>query len=233
MSKLSYIARRIGACAGIFACLTYSTLTLSSLVKYYIKRKEAYERFSKMDYKTAIKDVKTPEDARLYTSFFIKPADDYKNYKSYDYFAPFEEIHKRKKDDCDGGAIAACALLYDDGYEPLFLAMYRKNKNIGHAIYVYKRDGKWGSIGINKSDWNEPKFDSVKELVASFGYDEYTLYDLDKIGHDWINGNENLKPYIIDNSKCIVEEGEIKNNRFLAWIRFFIITPLKEISPFY
>lgn len=75
----------------------------------------------------------------------------------------FKKIYNSGKDDCDGGAVAAAALLSDDGYIPTILCMY--GGGYGHAVFLYEKDGKYGSIGINYCDCNFAKFDTVDDLV--------------------------------------------------------------------
>lgn len=144
-----------------------------------------------MDHQQVMRVIDNPEKAENYLLGYLKPQDDYLTFKKDEYMASFAVIHKKRFDDCDGGAFAAAALLQDDGYPPLILGMYSFEKN-GHAIYVYKKNNKWGTLGIDRIDCHRAEYDSIEDIVMSYGYDFYFLLDLNELKIDWINTDKDI-----------------------------------------
>ncbi len=120
------------------------------------------------------------------------------------YWAPLKTIHKTKKDDCDGGAIAAAALLQDDGFPPYIL--WLKSKKDAHVVFLYKTDkGEYGSIGINHNDCQYPQ-PSIKDLIKKINkkfyndpkkrYTEMIILNMEEAGKSIIYDTTNLRPTI-------------------------------------
>ncbi|MDP2908796.1 MAG: hypothetical protein Q8N77_03235 [Nanoarchaeota archaeon] len=154
------------------------------------------EDTAKEDYKTVVKELKTPLEAMIYCTKVLSYEKDINVYGKKDYWASFKNIHKNKKDDCDGGAFAAAAILSDDGFPP-YIAVFRNNKE-AHAVFVYKTtEGKYGSIGINTSDCVSG-CGSIEELRDRLSKvkDKYThikVYDLSKQYPDYIDNDKDNK----------------------------------------
>lgn len=144
-----------------------------------------------------IKSISTPEQVENYLLNSLSYEYDIINYGQDDYVASFKVINERKKDDCDGGALAAAALLSDDGYKPLMLIMgrYYKEENSwsGHAIFIYEKNGLMGCLGISKTDCLSPRFKSLEEITMHFRFDEYKLVNLDDVAPDWKDCEYNLR----------------------------------------
>lgn len=152
------------------------------------KVKEVAEK----DYLTVIKELKTPLEASLYCTKIIEYENDIKVYGKKDYWASFKHIHKNKKDDCDGGALAAAAILSDNGFQP-YIAILSGGviPNQAHAIFVYKTTkGKYGSIGINSSDC-KAGYDSIEDLVKDMGFSSVQIYNISKVFPDYIDNDKN------------------------------------------
>ncbi len=150
-------------------------------------------------HEVAIKQISTVEQAEEYLTKYLKYSYDKDNYGEEDYIASFKVIHERKTDDCDGGALAAAALLSDDGYKPLMLIMGTRNENKswdGHAIFVYEKNGLIGCLGISKGDCIHPRFQSLEEVTMYFKFNEYKLVNLDDIAPDWKDCDYNLSNLI-------------------------------------
>jgi len=109
---------------------------------------------------------------------------------------------------CRDGAIAVAAMLQDDGYPSLILDICYGN-NEAHSIFAYQsKDGKWGSAGLNSSDFEPPTYESIEELARAtarkFGkrMSGYKLFDLSFL--DLIEGtNDGLvrkDPFLIEDS---------------------------------
>jgi hypothetical protein len=147
---------------------------------------------AKKDYKSVIKELKTPLEAKLYCTKILEYKNDSVVYGKNDYWASFKYIHKNKKDDCDGGALAAAAILSDEGFPPYIAVLSKKETpDQAHAIFVYKTTGgKYCSIGINVLDCLF-KCDSMEELTNALGYDYFQIYNISKRFPDYIDNDRN------------------------------------------
>lgn len=155
------------------------------------------------NYKQVIKELSSPLEAAIYCTEFLKHGgidSDLKIYGEKDYWASFRKIHEKKIDDCDGGALAAAALLSDDGFQPYVLVI--NADCVCHAVFLYKdQNEKYGSMGINKTDINQPIFDSVDELARKLGrnmgcaeINNYEVFDISCVHPDFIDNDENNNP---------------------------------------
>src|SRR3989344_3276391 len=61
---------------------------------------------------------------------------------------------ERGKGVCRDISLAIAALLKDDGFKPLNLAVFFRDA--GHSVFIYEIEGKFGSAGINESDFIPP-----------------------------------------------------------------------------
>jgi len=156
---------------------------------------------AKDDYRQAIEKIASPFEAWIYCmtalryrndperSAFLGGGDDWDS---------FRRIHERKGDDCDGGAIAAAALLSDDGYPPYILMLW--DGDSGHAVFVYRSEETkgFGSVGINLSDYHPPRHASLQELVdginAEAGESYRILGVLEFTDTRYIHGDGNIAP---------------------------------------
>jgi len=180
----------ISTIAGLFGWISYTTHKK-------FERTESFKTYctkmQSLDYKQAIAKVKTPEDAAKYLTVFLSYQPDKKTFGIYDYIASFKRIHENRHDDCDGGAIAAAALLSDNGYPPLILVMYNYgSKRDAHAVFPYQENKRWGMLGINSKDCQWPTYDSIEEMVRTTGeYDSFYINNIAKICHNWIDNDIN------------------------------------------
>ena len=154
-------------------------------------------------YKDVIRDLSSPLEAALYCTEVLKYDKDINVYGVDSYFGSFKKIHENKRDDCDGGALAAAAILSDDGFPPYMLIIKGdlKAQVKAHVVFLYKdKNGKYGSIGINRLDVNPPIFDSVDSLAnklamdAGFSLNCYEIYDLSKVYSDFIDNDKDNDP---------------------------------------
>ncbi len=120
-------------------------------------------------------------------------------------FYCFKRIHDNKeKVDCSEASIIAAASLSDDGYRPLILVMntslesYLFGENYsGHAVFLYKRDNKFGYVGV--SGITGPVYDNVEDIVdyfseaTKFDYVQHQIIDLDKSGRGWTTEDSALE----------------------------------------
>jgi hypothetical protein len=109
----------------------------------------------------------------------------------------FREVMKRKEAHCLEAAVSAAVILEQHGYPPLLLDL-ESHDLLDHVIYVFKEDGRWGSIARSRDiglNGRKPVFRSVRDLAWSYfdtyvdfsgrlkGYALTSLYELGK--YDW------------------------------------------------
>jgi hypothetical protein len=109
----------------------------------------------------------------------------------------FREVVKRNEAHCLEAAVGAAVILEQHGYPPLLLDLESVDL-LDHVIFVFKQDGRWGSIARSRDiglHGRKPVFRSLRDLAWSYfdtyvdftgrlkGYGVTSLYDL---GHyDW------------------------------------------------
>jgi hypothetical protein len=109
----------------------------------------------------------------------------------------FREVIKRKEAHCLEAAVGAAVILEQHGYPPLLLDLESYDL-LDHVIFVFKDNGRWGSIGRSRDiglHGREPLFRSLRDLALSYfdpyvdftgrlkGYGLTSLYDLGS--YDW------------------------------------------------
>lgn len=137
--------------------------------------------YKNMTAKQAVRNIDSWKGAENYIMRHMKYSFDSSNYGFEDFDAPFDEIHKRGKDDCDGGATAGAALLSDNPrYKVTHMTLNGRIDSEGtagqllgkigmsgnHAVtLVYDtKTKKYGSLGINSVDNIEPTLDSPESV---------------------------------------------------------------------
>ncbi len=71
---------------------------------------------------------------------------------------------------CLEGALTAAAILEQHGYPPLLLDLESKD-NLDHVLFIYRRRGRWGSVGRSREtglQGRKPVFRSLRDLVMSY-----------------------------------------------------------------
>ena len=121
----------------------------------------------------------------------------------------FRKTFERKKGICRDGSIAVAAMLQDDGFPSYTLSAefdINTGKWSGHSVFVYQdKNGKWGSAGINSSDFRHPLYDSLEDIARDIAgdYDEiyrgFRLYDLSLL--DLVEGTN--PGFVRNNPFCI------------------------------
>jgi hypothetical protein len=109
----------------------------------------------------------------------------------------FREVVKRNEAHCLEAAVGAAVILEQHGYPPLLLDIESQDL-LDHVIFVFQRDGLWGSIGRSRDiglHGRKPLFRSLRDLTWSYfepyvdltgrikGYGLTSLYDLGN--YDW------------------------------------------------
>ncbi len=89
------------------------------------------------------------------------------------------ETYKAGKAHCLEAAFMAAAILEQKGYPPLVMS-FESIDNLDHVIFVYKKNGKWGSIGRSRDEGlhgRKAVFNNPRALAMSY-YESY----IDKTG---------------------------------------------------
>jgi hypothetical protein len=172
-------------------CATYNTMS-SNLIQPVTSIEIPIERqidYSKLTWQEAIKYVQTPKQAQDYLD---------KNFKQRNngaFFIPglintseiggtFKKLHEKGYGTCFDYTIASAALLSDNNYPPLILAM-RDGLTGGHTVMIYRNKNGYGAIGNTPLP---PKYHSVKDLVRGFQKE----YKINFSGFFIVNLNENF-----------------------------------------
>ena len=187
-----------------------SPLTLSQCFKSEYTLDELLEMKNK-NYTEAIEKIKTPIQAAVYVARSIEYNLNNDDSNVEGYLPSFKLIHKNAKGNCAAGALAAAALLSDNGFEPYILGLY--GNDTGHAIFIYKtKDGFFGSIGINETPDINFGYKDINELIGNllkdYNFTRYKIYDLSKASPDFVDNNTNNN----FSDESIFFENEYKDN---------------------
>ena len=109
----------------------------------------------------------------------------------------FREVVKRNEAHCLEAAVGAAVILEQHGYPPLLLDLESVDR-LDHVIFVFKQNGRWGSIARSRDTGlhgRKPVFRSLRDLAWSYfdtyvdftgrlkGYGVTSLYELRN--YDW------------------------------------------------
>ena len=109
----------------------------------------------------------------------------------------FREVVKAGEAHCLEAAVAAAVILEQHGYAPLLMDIESVDL-LDHVIFVFQKDGRWGSIGRSRDiglHGRRPLFRSLRDLTWSYfdpyvdfsgrikGYGLTSLYELGN--YDW------------------------------------------------
>ena len=109
----------------------------------------------------------------------------------------FREVLKRREAHCLEAAVGAAVILEQHGYPPLLLSLESQDL-LDHVVYVFKQNGRWGSIARSRDaglHGRKAVYRSLRELALSYfdpfvdftgrlkGYGVTSLYDLGN--YDW------------------------------------------------
>jgi len=116
----------------------------------------------------------------------------------------FREVVKRNEAHCLEACVAAAVILEQHGYPPLLLDIESIDL-LDHVIFVFQKDGFWGSIARSRDiglQGRKPLFRSLRDLVWSYfdpyidmtgrikGYALTSLYELGN--YDWRFNSKNM-----------------------------------------
>jgi hypothetical protein len=117
----------------------------------------------------------------------------------------FREVVKRNEAHCLEACVSAAVILEQHGYPPLLLDIESIDL-LDHVIFVFQKDGRWGSIARSRDiglHGRKPVFRSLRDLVWSYfdpyidmtgrikGYALTNLYELGN--YDWRFNSRNMR----------------------------------------
>ena len=109
----------------------------------------------------------------------------------------FRELFKRREAHCLEAAVGAAVILEQHGYPPLLLSLESQDL-LDHVVYVFKQNGRWGSIARSRDaglHGRKPVYRSLRDLALSY-FDPfvdftgrlkgYAVTNLNELGnYDW------------------------------------------------
>jgi hypothetical protein len=116
----------------------------------------------------------------------------------------FREVLRRGEAHCMEAALCAAVILEQHGYPPLLLSLESQDE-LDHVVFIFQKDGRWGSIGRSRDaglHGRRPVFRRLRDLVWSYfdpyidstgrikGYGATNLYALGR--YDWRFSARNL-----------------------------------------
>jgi hypothetical protein len=141
----------------------------------------------------------------------------------------FREVVKRNEAHCLEASVAAAVILEQHGYPPLLLDIESWDL-LDHVIFVFQKNGLWGSIGRSRDTGlhgRKPVFRNLRQLVWSYfdpyidmtgrikGYGLTSLYDLGN--YDWRFNAKNMHK-IEDHLRAIPHRKlRSSNRRYEYW----------------
>ena len=149
------------------------------------------EAFSAREWKV-IASHRTPERVQRYLSRLR-----YNREEGGGTLRTFREVVRRGEAHCLEAALAAAVMLEQHGHPPLLLS-FESQDYLDHVVFVFRRDGRWGSVARSRDlglHGRRPVFRSLRQLAWSY-FDTYVdhtgritgygLADLrDLGGYDW------------------------------------------------
>ena len=82
----------------------------------------------------------------------------------------FRGVIRRRSANCIEAAITACVILEQHGYPPLVMSL-ESIDGLDHVIFVYRKDGRWGSVARSRDPGlhgRRPVFRSLRQLAQSY-----------------------------------------------------------------
>ena len=137
---------------------------------------------------------------------------------------------------CLEAALAAAVILEQHGYPPLVLS-FESIDNLDHVLFVYRRNGRWGSIGRSRDaplHGRRAVFRTPRDLALSYvdGYVDltgrvtgFTVVDLRVLGeYDWRLSEHNVwkvERMLLDTPHQSIRSANARINRLRARYRAF------------
>jgi hypothetical protein len=167
------------------------------------------EPFDKMTAEEVIKKVKTPFEAQVYC-FWLQARNEgrkkRKNFHTDSFYVTHQNaINGKYQIDCSELAVAAAALLSDNGYPPLILRTAKTWTSKAHESFILRKKGRFHTIGGLYMMQDHPKgHESVHELVKKQFYpylDRFSVYDVSDYFKDWKTSKDNVQVKALSTEK--------------------------------
>lgn len=180
--------------SGLHFCLYEIHLVIALIVK----QRPTKDAFTKAEWKL-IQSLDTP--ARVQRFFSAMPYNWERNGPT---LRSFRDSLKRNESHCLEAAVGAAVILEQHGFPPLLLDIESVDL-LDHVIFVFQKDGLWGSIGRSRDiglHGRKPLFRTIRDLTWSYfdpyvdysgrikGYGLTNLYDLGN--YDWRFSSRNM-----------------------------------------
>ena len=115
----------------------------------------------------------------------------------------FRQVVPRRTVHCLEAALSAACIMEQHGYPPLLVDLHSID-NLDHVVFVYRKNGRWGSVARSRDPGlhgRKPVFASLRALAMSY-FDEYIdftgriyayqTYDLRRLEpYDWRLSSKN------------------------------------------
>lgn len=148
----------------------------------------------------------------------------------------FRGVVERHTAHCLEAALFAAVVLEQHGYPPLLIS-FESIDELDHVIFVYRKRGRWGSVGRSRDPGlhgRKPVFATPRALAASY-LDPYvdlsgrltgfTVFDLRTLGsYDWRLSSRNVwkvERALLDAPHARLEMSEPRFRKFRAMYRAF------------
>lgn len=148
----------------------------------------------------------------------------------------FRGVVRHRTAHCLEAALAAAVILEQHGYPPLLLS-FESIDDLDHVIYIYRRQGRWGSIGRSRDPGlhgRKPVFRSTRDLASSYiePYVDFTgritgyaTVDLQGLGtYDWRLSEQNVwkvERVLLDHPHTRLPSSDARFDRLRARYRRF------------
>ena len=208
--KLATILALTSATLFNYGCATYKTISPDSIKpvqpRMFHLQSQIYHQyppnFNQLTWQQAIKCVQTPEQAQDYLNRHMisrrSPGIDIGGlFITSDNHESFKSNHQDRTGVCSDYAICAAALLSDNNYPPLILAL-KQNIFNSHGVFIYRNQkGLFGALGNTPF---HPEYNSINQLAKEFkkqyGWDfkQFAIIDLNKTypNQKWIWSDKKL-----------------------------------------
>lgn len=158
------------------------------------------ESFANKPFKEVLRAHLTPRQVGIYCTRVLTHKGNAYDEQTYGevWWQCAAETHRLHGGDCKDGASAAAALLYPR-IQPCVMVMSGEGE-FGHVVFLYRRGGLIGTLGINECDVQPPKYHSAEEAMNDLeqwfkqDYTHYVIYTLDWNGSGFIDNGLNNDP---------------------------------------
>ena len=146
----------------------------------------------------------------------------------------FRQVVRRESAHCLEAALSAAVILEQHGYPALLLDL-RSEDNLDHVMFLYRKDGKWGTVARSRDPGlhgRKPIFSTLRDLVDSYaepyvdasgrieGFGVCNLADLGR--YDWRLSERNV--WKVENFLINMPHRRFRmpNERYRYWLNRYL-----------